>query len=122
MLFVFGLAPAETLKNFTSIDSPNQVEQIQITLPQGTGENLAANSSDVASIAQMIDQTLREEFPEGHDEFSAGKTFNSSIEYVTVCLFLLRAVSFCPAIPTLAAFFRRRNLTPSCSLLILSLA
>lgn len=59
-------------------------EQAAAKLVESLPEVNATEVEDLPSIAQMIDQTLREEFPEGMDEFSAGKTFNTSITYRTV--------------------------------------
>mmetsp|Transcript_23244 Transcript_23244/g.64532 ORF Transcript_23244/g.64532 Transcript_23244/m.64532 type:complete len:625 (+) Transcript_23244:453-2327(+) len=55
------------------------------TQPNSSSLN-ATELEHLPSIADIIDQTLRDEFPEGMDEFSAGKTFNTSINYLTARL------------------------------------
>lgn len=62
----------------------NHLEMQPSELP--ASDSNITDSTSLASMANIFDQTLRDEFPEGADEFNAGKTFNTSINYVTVRL------------------------------------
>mmetsp|Transcript_24641 Transcript_24641/g.63994 ORF Transcript_24641/g.63994 Transcript_24641/m.63994 type:complete len:630 (+) Transcript_24641:288-2177(+) len=64
----------------------NAADEAMVELVESLPEQNSTESEEGPSIAKMIDQTLRDEFPEGMDEFSAGKTFNTSITYRTAKL------------------------------------